>query len=76
MYVFFSNNLVQYCPAILAPVGIRDIVVVDDVVDETIRVDTTTNIDQIRDRRSNYKNKYPDSLYVTIWILYGAGIET
>ena len=38
-----------------SPVGIRDIVVVDDVVGETIRVDTTTNIDQIRDRRSNYK---------------------
>lgn len=26
--------------------------------------------------RRNYKNKYPDSLYETIWILYGAGIET
>lgn len=55
-------------------VGISD-TVVDVVVDVATRVDLPTVVPPIRVRR-NYKNKYPDSLYVTIWISYGAGIET
>lgn len=55
-------------------VGIVDIVAEADD-DATSRKDTIRQTGTTRVRR-NYKNKYPDSLYVTIWILYGAGIET
>ena len=58
-----------------SPVGIADTAnnVVD--VDNTGMVDLPSAARDARVRRI-YKNKYPDSLYVTIWILYGAGIET
>ena len=52
-----------------------------DTADNVVDIDSTGMVDlpsTARDAcvRRNYKNKYPDSLYVTIWILYGAGIET
>ena len=58
-----------------SPVGIADTAnnVVD--VDNTGMVDLPSAARDARVRRI-YKNKYPDSLYVTIWISYGAGIET
>ena len=59
-----------------ATVGSAD---TSDVVTEAAgvarRINLPSEVGTIRVRR-NYKNKYPDSLYVTIWILYGAGIET
>ena len=55
-----------------APVGIEDVVV---NADTAIRPHVPRIVVDVRVRRS-YKNKYPDSLYVTIWISYGAGIET
>ena len=52
-----------------------------DTADNVVDIDSTGMVDlpsTARDAcvRRNYKNKYPDSLYVTIWILCGAGIET
>ena len=59
----------------ITSVGIAD--TADNVVDvdNTGRADLPSAARDARVRRI-YKNKYPDSLYVTIWILYGAGIET
>lgn len=52
-----------------------------DTADNVVDIDSTGMVDlpsAARDARvrRNRKNKYPDSLYVTIWILCGAGIET
>ena len=70
---YFYKDLVHKSRLIF-PVGTED-------TDEAVVVDVTRRghvprVVGITRVRRNYKNKYPDSLYVTIWILCGAGIET
>ena len=67
--ITWSNSVRRY-----SPVGKPD--TVDAAVVDVARREHVPRTMVVFRVRRNYKNKYPDSLYVTIWILYGAGIET